>query len=181
MTPMRWSWSRLVSSAVATTTMSSFPTGEYRRELKWQLALYVGLIREAMLINIWIAAMQRIPTGWNSPYTMIFSISSSFSVNKTGVLEKSTDFATAYVSYGTSPNSGSLKEYDVICMNSDGFAIYCNITLSYGINLRRSRILYTVHCLLYRMAVSATTITVTMSRIPTDENRRSRMASSLCI
>lgn len=36
-------------------------------------------------------------------------------------------------SYGTSPNSGSLKEYDVICMNPDGFAIYCNITLSYGI------------------------------------------------
>ena len=50
-----------------------------------------------------------------------------------GVLEKSTDFVTVYVSYGTSPNSGSLKEYDVICMNPDGFAIYCNITLSYGI------------------------------------------------
>lgn len=64
---------------------------------------------------------------------MIFSTSSSFSVNKTGVLEKSTDFATVHVSYGTSPNSGSLKEYDVICMNPDGFAIYCNITLSYGI------------------------------------------------
>ena len=69
----------------------------------------------------------------NSPYTMIFSTSSSFSVNKTGVLEKSTDFATVHVSYGTSPDSGSLKEYDVICMNPDGFAIYCNITLSYGI------------------------------------------------
>lgn len=37
------------------------------------------------------------------------------------------------LSYGTSPNSGSLREYDVICMNPDGFAIYCNITLSYGI------------------------------------------------
>lgn len=35
-------------------------------------------------------------------------------------------------SYGKSPNSGSLKEYDEICMNPDGFAIYCNITLSYG-------------------------------------------------
>ena len=34
---------------------------------------------------------------------MIFSISSSFSVKKTGVLEKSTDFATVYVSYGYSP------------------------------------------------------------------------------
>ena len=31
-----------------------------------------------------------------------------------------------------SPNSGSLREYDVICMNSNGFAIHCNITLSYG-------------------------------------------------
>ena len=38
-----------------------FPT-ELRRELKWQLALYVGLIREAIFINIWIAAMHRIPT-----------------------------------------------------------------------------------------------------------------------
>lgn len=65
---------------------------------------------------------------------MIFSISEAFSVNKTGVLEKSTDFATVYVSYGTSPDSGSLKEYDIICMNPDGFAIHCNIMLSYGIN-----------------------------------------------
>ena len=37
-------------------------------------------------------------------------------------------------SYGIPPNSGSLKEYDEICMNPDGFVIYCNITLSYGIN-----------------------------------------------
>ena len=36
---------------------------------------------------------------------MIFSISEAFSVNKTGVLEKSTDFATVYVSYGTSPRT----------------------------------------------------------------------------
>ena len=33
-----------------------------RRELKWQMALYVGLIRWAMFINIWIVAMQRIST-----------------------------------------------------------------------------------------------------------------------
>lgn len=43
--------------------MSEIPTGEDRRGLKWQLALYVGLIRGAMFINIWIVAMQRIPTG----------------------------------------------------------------------------------------------------------------------
>lgn len=42
---------------------------------------------------------------------------------------------------------------------------------SYGINLRRSRILSTVRCLLYRMVVSAITITVTMSRIPTDYSK----------
>lgn len=34
-----------------------------RREPKWQMALYVGLVRGAMFINIWIVAMQRIPTG----------------------------------------------------------------------------------------------------------------------
>ena len=103
-----------------------------------------------------------------------------------------------------SPDSGSLKEYDVICMNPDGFAIHCNITLSYGIispdtinsksafyvfpsgdvgigvgsvydsygiKHRRSRILSTVRCLWYRMVVSATTITATMSRIPTDYSK----------
>ena len=104
----------------------------------------------------------------NSPYTMIFSTSSSFIVNKTGVLEKSTDFATVYVSYGTSPNSGSLKEYDVICMNPDGFAIYCNITLSYGIFFfRRSRTTASMSGKFSLLAVPATSTTA-MS-IPADE------------
>ena len=42
---------------------------------------------------------------------------------------------------------------------------------SYGIKIRRSRILSTVRCLLYRMVVSATMITATMSRIPTDYSK----------
>ena len=36
----------------------------------------------------------------------------------------------------SSPDSGSLKEFDVICMNPDGFMIRCNITLSYGIKIK---------------------------------------------
>lgn len=50
-----------VFSTLASATISTIPT-ENRRELKWQMALYVGLIRWVMFINIWIVAMQRIPT-----------------------------------------------------------------------------------------------------------------------
>lgn len=75
-------------------------------------------------------AMSRIPTGDSSSPDTDWYVN-AYCVYPVGDVSNGV-YGVTY-SYGTSPNSGSLKEYDVICMNPDGFAIYCNITLSYGI------------------------------------------------